>query len=409
MVNIDDAPAPLDHVRSGSGPSALLFVHGFLDGAAVWDGVETALAELELEKITLDLPGMGALASADGPISLRRYAADVGSVLEAVHKPVVIVGQSMGAQVAELAAVAHPDRVAGLVLLTPVPLGGVKAPSDVIEPFRRLGGEPEAQRKTRAELSVSLLARDLERLGALGDLVAPATVAALVEAWNEGDPSGATPSQFAGPVLVIRGAGDPFVSDAMADAIASRFSNVRQATVKNAGHWAHVEQPWAVADLLAGFVGEISWAPAMADRASEEAAGDWRSAFANKSAAQFDDAFADDVVLEASVLNFPVAGRENVKTVLAAASKLYEKLDFTNRAAEGSRQYLEWTAQAFDGVQFGGITILTRDDAGAIKHIAIHHRPLQALLQFSSRLGEALDGEIDAKHFFQSFQPSARG
>lgn len=401
MAKIAGAQASRAYVRSGDGPHVLLFVHGFLDAGEVWDGVEAALTAQTVEKVTLDLPGMGALASADGPISLERYANHVGAIVEALGKPVVIVGQSMGAQVAELAALAHPRQVAGLVLLTPVPLGGLKAPPVVIDPFKRLGGAPEAQRRQRAGLSAALSAVDLERLGRLGDLVTPATVAALVDAWNQGDPSGEAPSRFVGPVLVIRGADDPFVSEALASTVASRFADVRQATVKNAGHWAHVEQPQVVAALLDDFVSEIDWAPATA-AAQTDAASDWRGAFASKSANTFSDAFTSDVVLEAAVLHQPVAGRENVKKVMAAASKLYEKLDFTDRAENGPRQYLEWTAQAFGGLQFGGVTILTRDDTGAIKHIAIHHRPLQAVLTFSQRLGESLLGEIDPRHFFQS-------
>ena len=43
-------------------------------------------------------------------------------VIDGVTAPVIIVGHSMGAQVAERAAVARPDAVAAIVLLTPVVL-----------------------------------------------------------------------------------------------------------------------------------------------------------------------------------------------------------------------------------------------------------------------------------------------
>jgi hypothetical protein len=35
-----------------------------------------------------------------------------------------------------------------------------------------------------------------------------------------------------------------------------------------------------------------------------------------------------------------------------------------------------------------GVTILKRNDAGLILSIAIYHRPLQASMQFSAKLGE---------------------
>jgi hypothetical protein len=131
------------------------------------------------------------------------------------------------------------------------------------------------------------------------------------------------------------------------------------------------------------------------------AAQDWKEAFAEKSANTFAESLADDVVLEATTLNFPVTGRDSVKRVMAAASKLYESLTFTDQATSGRRQYIEWTARAFGGVELLGVTILVRDQAGAIVHVAIHHRPMQAAMLFSVRIGESLRGDIDAEHFLQ--------
>ena len=51
-----------------------------------------------------------------------------------------------------------------------------------------------------------------------------------------------------------------------------------------------------------------------------DAAGDWKGAFAERSASAFADAFSDDVVLEGSTLNVPIVGRENVKRVMACPS-----------------------------------------------------------------------------------------
>jgi hypothetical protein len=129
---------------------------------------------------------------------------------------------------------------------------------------------------------------------------------------------------------------------------------------------------------------------------------DWKRAFERRSAADFADAFAEDVVLEATVMFKPVVGRENVKLVMEAASKVYENLIFTDQAVDDVRQYIEWKALAFKGVELAGVTVITRNKTGAIAHIAIHHRPLQAVTQFSSLLSERLRGIIDASHFLQA-------
>ena len=125
----------------------------------------------------------------------------------------------------------------------------------------------------------------------------------------------------------------------------------------------------------------------------------WKAAFANRSAQAFSEAFAPDMVLDATVLTRPLVGRDAVKTLMGTASNIYESVTFTQEASNGSRTYLEWTAAAFGGQELRGITILTRDGDGRIRHAAIHHRPLGAALRFSAELGKRLDGAIASDYF----------
>ncbi|MET9386281.1 alpha/beta fold hydrolase [Streptomyces sp. NPDC002928] len=53
-----------------------------------------------MEWATLDLAGSGDRTAASGPFDYDRFAAEVGTVVDALGKPFVIVGQSMGAVVA---------------------------------------------------------------------------------------------------------------------------------------------------------------------------------------------------------------------------------------------------------------------------------------------------------------------
>ena len=236
----------------------LFFVHGFLDAGAIWDGVIAELKDQVRSVAATDLAGMGGRAREAGPFTLERFAADVGRDLETVGRPVVLVGQSMGAQVAELVAAKWPQRVAGLVLLTPVPLAGPQLPAEALQPFRSLGGQPENQRAVRRHLSFALDDQQLALLGALGDLAAPDAVAASADAWNAGHPDGRQASRFQGPVLVVRGAQDGFVTpEVVAAGVAPRFNAPTLAVVEQAGHWPHVEQPQAVAQLLLQFIDSL--------------------------------------------------------------------------------------------------------------------------------------------------------
>ena len=128
---------------------------------------------------------------------------------------------------------------------------------------------------------------------------------------------------------------------------------------------------------------------------------EWTTAFADKSDASFAAALAADVVFEATVLRKPMRGPDNVAAVMGAASRTYESLVFTQEAVGQDRTYLEWRAEAFGGLELLGVTILTKDAAGQIAHIAIHHRPLDAAIEFSQHLGHQVGAKVGADYFYQ--------
>jgi pimeloyl-ACP methyl ester carboxylesterase len=389
MATLQAAPADAGRLPS------LVFIHGFLDGAAVWDDVRQALGARADDALCVDLPGLGGRTGEHGPFTLDGIAGDVAQQVRALDRPVVLVGQSMGAQIAELVAVQLQSQVRALVLLTPVPLAGTHIPDEAIKTFHALGGQPQAQRDLRRRLSVSVDGDRLEKLGRLGDPVAPATVAVFADLWNNGHPLGASHSRYAGPVLVVRSEGDSFVTaEVVANAVVPRFDEPAVACIGNAGHWPHVEQPEAFARTLTEFLSRPG------DTGGAQRG--WTQAFEQKSSAAFAEAFAEDVVLEASTLAKPVAGIERVKNVMGTASQIYEALAFTHQSTHGLRSYLEWEAQAFGGLKLSGITVLIRNEEGKIVRAAIHHRPLGGALKFSAELGRRLQGRVDASHFHRA-------
>jgi hypothetical protein len=126
----------------------------------------------------------------------------------------------------------------------------------------------------------------------------------------------------------------------------------------------------------------------------------WTQAFAEQSESSFADTFAENVVLEASVIVHPIKGRDCVKSVMATASKVYEALTFTHQVENDRQTYLEWDAKAFGGQPLSGVTILTKNPDGLIVHIAIHHRPLSAVLRFSIEMRDRLKSKIEPDYFY---------
>ncbi len=249
---------PLPFTRSGNGANALVFIHGFLDDGSFWQSTIESVEARNLSVVTLDLPGMGKAAGDPGPFSLDRLGHAVASIVDAVGRSTVLVGHSMGAQIAELVARMRPRQIAGLVLLTPVPLEGIALPDARATAFRGLGSNPKGQRELRIQSSSHLTAADLDHAVEVGASVPPATVAALFDAWSGGHDAGRVSSVVDAPVLIINGVDDPLVTrELVTTTIFPRFARARIATVSNAGHWPHLEQPTATATAINGFLAEI--------------------------------------------------------------------------------------------------------------------------------------------------------
>jgi pimeloyl-ACP methyl ester carboxylesterase len=242
-----------------AGAPTVLLIHGFLDDATVWDGLVECLAG-EVGVVRYDLPGFGTRSGsvADArAVTLESLAAEAGDIVAAIDGPVIVVGQSLGTQVAELVAAQCPDRVRGLVLLTPVPLGGTQLPDEVVAPFRVLGGDRAAQRLLRGELSPHLSEEQLNRLVDVGAPVAVDVTAHYVDVWNSGAGNAPTTSAFDGPVVIVRGGVDGFVTEQLVDAISARFVQPELKVVDKGGHWVHVEYPGTVAAMILDFIDSI--------------------------------------------------------------------------------------------------------------------------------------------------------
>ncbi len=327
-----------------TGAPTLLFIHGFLDDETVWDGVIATLED-KVNTVRYDLPGFGAraLSVADpDELSLDSLAAEAREIVRGVDTPVIVVGQSMGTQVAELVAANSADRVVGLVLLTPVPLGGTHLSEEEIAPFRTIADDVQAQRSARSQLSPRLNELQLDRLVEAGARTLPGVAARYVDVWNDGIDDAPPVSAYTGPTLVIRGGADAFVNAQLLGTIVSRFPDARQELIDEGGHWVHVEYPDDVAASILDFC--------EATVGGKQASG-WQRGFTDHSPSAFAEEFADNVVLEGSTLAKPIIGKQQVAAVLATASSIYESLEFT---ARGSRHVDDVLAMAGNSIRWDG-------------------------------------------------------
>ncbi len=128
-VSVDGAlvdVAFIDSDPAGTGPGAgeppVVFIHGLSSYMGFW---EHQLPQFAASRrvLALDLPGYGASGRPDAPYTPPWYAEVVHQWLAALSvDSAVIVGHSMGGQVALTLALSHPDQVDRLALAAPAGL-----------------------------------------------------------------------------------------------------------------------------------------------------------------------------------------------------------------------------------------------------------------------------------------------
>ena len=108
-----------------SGSPALLLVHGFADGPSVFAKLAPSLANAGFAVHAMHLSGSGIPASEMKDICLDIWRADIDREISALrendpHRPIWLVGHSLGGALVFDAALRPPNHGAGLILLAPL-------------------------------------------------------------------------------------------------------------------------------------------------------------------------------------------------------------------------------------------------------------------------------------------------
>jgi pimeloyl-ACP methyl ester carboxylesterase len=242
------APVILHAVAAGQGPS-LVLLHGLFGHAANFGTVQRKLAA-RFRVLALDLRNHGASPHApamDYPV----MAEDVLETLRAERAlPCVLVGHSMGGKTAMAAALEAPGAVSRLIVADIAPVSYPPAFHDFVSAMQAIPLRPGLSRGEADRL----LARTVEAPGVRGFLLQNlrfgaepswklglAEIAAalpVLEGWP--DPEGAT---YGGPTLFIAGARSDYIRAEHRPAIRALFPAARFATLKDAGHWLHADNP----------------------------------------------------------------------------------------------------------------------------------------------------------------------
>jgi pimeloyl-ACP methyl ester carboxylesterase len=239
-----------------------VFIHGYLDNATVWERLFGYLNYFGWTLAAVDLHADDREEAGAGRV-LEGYRDQVLQVIreldDGMTRPLVIVGHSMGGQVAELAALCRQD-LRGLVLITPAPLRGHPMTARQMEAFRQRirNRDRAAIARGKHALSVNLDASGLDTLVNATVCTAAETAEQQLRAWTAGHPAGAGPSRVKAPTLIVSTDDTVFPRDFLATDVAPRFENATLADVPDSGHWPQIEQPARLASVLAGFLARLT-------------------------------------------------------------------------------------------------------------------------------------------------------
>lgn len=223
----------------GSGDTPVLFLHSFAGDCTHWSPVLEALAPRR-RVVAFDFSGHGLSPAARGRYSVRRLAQDVLTVANAQNlEQFVLVGHSMGAQVAAEFAAAGPQRVKKLILVDPPPAPGA-IPAEAVKQIREsLAQDPYATVEQFWQQAAFVGARpETERrlLTSLRKLARNAVVELTDEAL--GYDARVALRQYHGPKFaIVTTANDTPLS------LQHALPDVEYAVVEGTGHWIQLDRP----------------------------------------------------------------------------------------------------------------------------------------------------------------------
>ena len=241
--------------RSAEDTTPLVALHGFTQTGRSWGAVERALGETILAP---DLPGHGS-ASDERPTNLDAAAASIADRTTPLlgDNPAWWIGYSLGGRVLLHLALARPELVRGLVLLSTT--AGIDAGAEratrlaadgaLADEILRDGIEQFLVRWTAQPLFATLTLSDHDRADRLRNTAEG--LAASLRSCGTGTqmPLWDRLGELSMPTVVITGALDAKFG-ALGRRLTDALPNAVHEDLADAGHACHLEQPGAFANAL---------------------------------------------------------------------------------------------------------------------------------------------------------------
>lgn len=259
-VTVRDLVFTADDVHPPAGPpqGTVLFVHGHPFDRTMWRPQLAAVADAGWRVVAPDLRGYGTSDVTPGVVTLDAFADDLAGLLDALGvDAAVVVGLSMGGQIAMEFARRHPARLRGLVLAATF----ARLDSDEVR-AQRIATADRVERDGLAGLADEVLARML----APSSCATQPTLAATVHGMMRAAPPAGAAAALRGrarrsaydavlaaacvPALVVAGDEDVFTTRADVDRMATSLADAEVVWMPGVGHLPNLEAPQRFNDAL---------------------------------------------------------------------------------------------------------------------------------------------------------------
>ncbi len=233
-------------------------MHGLFGSGRNWQSLARALSQ-DFEVVNVDLRNHGQSFHAD-EMNYAVMADDVAALLDHLGLDACrLLGHSMGGKVAMSLALMHPALVARMVVADIAPVAYFHHYDDLIEPILALPLETLESRAQAEQLLRQNIPEDQLRSFLLQNLVRVADrwqwrvnwrVIQRDMEWLTGFIDLPRDWRIEIPTLFLRGDRSDYVGEAEIEVVHAHFDAAEIATVEEAGHWLHAEQPQRFIELV---------------------------------------------------------------------------------------------------------------------------------------------------------------
>jgi pimeloyl-ACP methyl ester carboxylesterase len=257
-------PRPEIYWREGGRGPALVLLNGWSASGLAWPRAWVRALEADFRVIRIDNRGTGYSRFAPTPFTMADMADDVAAVLDHVEVGVaVVLGMSMGGMIAQEVAFRHPDRLAGLVLVStraPAPVVAIPEAAgmmlDLLAPQRK--GESLRTYMTRLWTSTTgpgFSERNPEAMAELVEQIVerPTPRALMMHQLRavHGFGHAKRLCSITAPTAVVHGTDDAIVNVANGRVLAELIPSATYIELEGVGHLPPVEAPERLLEAIA--------------------------------------------------------------------------------------------------------------------------------------------------------------